>query len=288
MRCSAGTLALTTLLACILPVSIISAAARPTSVTTARAARAERLFQPQHSRRPTVPMVPQKYSGQGPAAAAAAAAAAAKPDWRRRELLTVMDAYTYSNQLGTMKRQTLQPAWAPLRVVFNTSFFYPSAANPAPDGDRACYAVGQWARRGDSAPSGAPPSGSASLVCPSGVCTQCERDATDNCWFQCAADNVLTTTDYQTVAALLASAADILAATFEVERVVGPLVLQSQYACGGLPPLDQVVDADLVLMVHARPIAPSSSHAAYASSCQMDQHGRPISGEVGITAGNLA
>jgi hypothetical protein len=69
-----------------------------------------------------------------------------------------------------------------------------------------------------------------------------------------------------------------------VERISGPLQLDGQYSCGSLPAANSTESADLLLFVHARPEPPTSSTAAYASSCQIDQNGRPISGHVGIAA----
>jgi hypothetical protein len=65
---------------------------------------------------------------------------------------------------------------------------------------------------------------------------------------------------------------------FRVENIVGPLVLNAQTSCGNYPPLQSVEAADLVLFVHSRPLEEGSGTTAYASSCQVDQHGRPISG----------
>jgi hypothetical protein len=50
--------------------------------------------------------------------------------------------------------------------------------------------------------------------------------------------------------------------------------------------LGWVSSADLVLIVHSRPEKPTSTRIAFARQCQVDQNGRPISGEVGIKAHN--
>jgi hypothetical protein len=210
------------------------------------------------------PISPQLYPSQGAAGG--------------RRVLQASGAYEYSNQAGTMKVQNRSTGakWRPLRVLWNTSYFFPTASNPRPDGARSCYSVGQWTYRGER------PAGSAPAAdCPSGQCTQCERDASDRCWVRCEESHVLTAPNYAWVQELLDSAGAQLAAMFEVESITGDMILDAQYECGDLPALDRAQNTDLVLFVHARPPKPGSTRAAYASSCQIDQHGRPISGEVG-------
>jgi hypothetical protein len=51
--------------------------------------------------------------------------------------------------------------------------------------------------------------------------------------------------------------------------------LDASYPCANLDErLDRVPNGDLVLFVHSRPEKPTSTRAAFASSCQVDQNGK--------------
>lgn len=163
-------------------------------------------------------------------------------------------------------------------MAWKTDLLFPTAANPTPDGDRACYAVGQWARVKE--PAGDPPTDAGG--CPQGSCSLCGRDSGEDCWVQCTGDHILNSDHFAAIESLLALGAAEIADLVRVENIVGPIVLNSQTACGNYPPLQSVENADLVLFVHSRPFEEGSSTTAYASTCQVDQHGRPISGHVGI------
>eukprot|EP01043_Picozoa_sp_COSAG02_P082758 COSAG02_NODE_20914_length_810_cov_0.997187_1_plen_239_part_01 len=75
-----------------------------------------------------------------------------------------------SNYQDVAATLTAQPtsSWGALRIVWQTQHLYPTPNNPQPDGDRSCYAVGQWARRGD--PPGDAPTAAAGCH---GSCTPC-------------------------------------------------------------------------------------------------------------------
>jgi hypothetical protein len=221
----------------------------------------------------------QHYRGQGPEhAAKSIAKRKARGTRRHLQTSTTGSPYSYSNTGDTLQPQSLESTWGPLRVIWKTEFLYPTADNPTPDGDRTCYVVGQWARVQN--PSGAEPTDTSG--CPEGLCSLCGRDSAEDCWVQCSEQHVLDTSHFAAIQNLLELGAAEIADLFRVENIVGPMVLNAQTTCGGYPPLQSVSDADLVLFVHARPFEEGSSTTAYASACQVDQHGRPISGHVGI------
>ena len=214
----------------------------------------------------------QRYRGQGPEHASKKAARKIARAAKRH--LQVTSPYSYANTGDTLQRQTLETTWGPLRVVWETAFLYPTQDNPTPDGDRACYSVGQWARVKD--PAGAEPTVGGG--CPQGSCLLCGRDGLDNCWVECTEGHILGSDHFAAIETLLNTAAGEIADLFRVENIVGPMVLNAQTSCGNYPPLQSVEAADLVLFVHSRPLEEGSGTTAYASSCQVDQHGRPISG----------
>jgi hypothetical protein len=177
-----------------------------------------------------------------------------------------------------MKKHTLGK-WAPLRLIWNTDYLFPNATHPRPDGDRSCYKAGEWARRGkphtrkDSMK--AKPTGPGAANCAAGVCALCERDGEKDCWHVCLAHEVLAPTEYAKITTMLKQAKDIIQETLQVERIVGDMKLDASYPCANLDErLDRVPNGDLVLFVHSRPEKHTSTRAAFASSCQVDQNGK--------------
>jgi len=94
----------------------------------------------------------------------------------------------------------------------------------------------------------------------------------------------LTAQDYAAMAEVLAESAALIAGALRTEHIIGPLTLNPAYECDYGPPIQYVENADLVLMVFARPIWQDSSLIAWAKSCQRDQNHRPISGFVTFKA----
>ena len=232
----------------------------------------------------------QLYPRQGRRAAAAKAKAAkathmGKPATQKGERTrqlqdtvgtsTAGAPYSYSNTGDQLQFQTLESGWGPLRVVWDTSQLFPTADNPTPDGDRSCYSVGQWARVGD-------PDGDAATHSPACQNSGGATGLIEDCWLECTAEYILNSDHYTVIESLLALGANEISDLFQVEQVIGPIVLNSQTSCGNYPPAESVDNADLLLFVHARPAEEGSGTTAYASKCQIDQHGRPISGHVGI------
>lgn len=150
--------------------------------------------------------------------------------------------------------------------------------NPKPDGERACYRPDDYALVGTVEDGDHPENGDGSFT----VCDP-ETDGPDydSCWLLCGADEIMTAEDYVTTREILdAGAAEILS-SLKVERPMGPLVL-APYSCGeGLPLIPSSPETDLLVWVISRPF---DSGLAYASVCQRDQHGRPISAVMGMQA----
>jgi hypothetical protein len=116
-----------------------------------------------------VAVQPQRYHNQG-------REAAAREQRRRRLQGATRVGYYYSNVQGKLKPHNTSGGWGSIRIAWDTTYLVPTASNPTPDGDRACYAVGQWARRGDT-PAGASPTTSGG--CPAG--SSCQVRPADGC-----------------------------------------------------------------------------------------------------------
>ena len=85
--------------------------------------------------------------------------------------------------------------------------------------------------------------------------------------------------DYQTARDIMVAGQDEIASSLKTERVLGPLRL-APFACGeGLDVVTDSPDTDLLVYVYSRPF---DSGLAFASVCQRDQNGRPVSALMGL------
>jgi hypothetical protein len=147
-----------------------------------------------------------------------------------------------------------------------------------PDGELACYAPGDVVKVGEIDDDQDHPS--------TGSYTQCDYPANENaenCWMVCREQEIMKAEDYVTSRDILdAGAAEILA-SLQVERPAGPLVLADYDCDSGLSRVPSIPDTDLFVWVYSRPYG-SASGIAFASVCQRDQNGRPISAVMGMQA----
>ncbi|TYZ53430.1 hypothetical protein PybrP1_002739, partial [[Pythium] brassicae (nom. inval.)] len=121
---------------------------------------------------------------------------------------------------------------------------------------------------------------------------------TDGQAYTCTRDDVLTPVKREfIVSVLLKGIKDYFENTLAVQRVVGNLFVQgilcgagASWACcaKSIPPsfsTDGIADADYVLHVTARPT--TGSTIAWALPCNVDQFGRPVSGQANFGPGKL-
>lgn len=135
----------------------------------------------------------------------------------------------------------------PLRI-------FVSADSLSSDPDKACFAAGDRY---------APFTGSSSSTCTAlDVITDAKRT--------------------MLLETLMPEATAAFSSLLRVQRVQGPLVLQSmRCGYGGGVPVPGAhrtagVDADFVIYITARPIDVGGETIAYSGHCEQDQHGRPI------------
>jgi hypothetical protein len=118
--------------------------------------------------------------------------------------------------------------------------------------------------------------------------TACASNSAENCWAVCLLENVMTPENYVVARDIIRDGQAEIFSFLQVEQVAGPLRL-AEYQCGeglvesGSPPT--VPDTDLYISTFSRPYGDGGG-VAFASVCQRDQNGRPVSGVMGLQTKN--